>query len=76
MNNLNTRFKHHPPTHNGIASAHEDLRTALRLAAEVIETLCPEGREKSLALTRLEEAMFWGNAAIARAQKVGGNERK
>jgi hypothetical protein len=31
---------------------------------------CPEGRELSLALSNLEEVMFWANAAIARNQKA------
>lgn len=34
--------------------------------AEIIENLCPKSREQSLALTRLEESVFWANAAIAR----------
>jgi hypothetical protein len=28
--------------------------------------MVPEGREKALALTNLEQVMFWANAAIAR----------
>lgn len=29
----------------------------------------PEGREKALAFTALEEVMMWGNAALARGYK-------
>ncbi len=28
--------------------------------------ICPESRELSVALTKLEEVVFWANAAIAR----------
>ena len=37
----------------------------------VVEELCPDGREKALAMTKLEEVMFWGNVALARKQSVG-----
>jgi hypothetical protein len=32
----------------------------------LINDLCPESREKSLAITNLEQAVMWANAAIAR----------
>lgn len=71
MSNLDERFKHHPPTSLTVQNAHEALRDASRTMAEVIESICPDGREKALALTKTEEAMFWANAAVARAQQVG-----
>ena len=36
--------------------------------AQEIDMLCPDGREKSLALTKLEEASMWANKSIC----VGG----
>lgn len=34
--------------------------------ALVINDICPDSREKTLSLTKLEEAIMWANAAIAR----------
>lgn len=34
--------------------------------AILISESCPESREKSLALTNLEQTVMWANAAIAR----------
>ena len=34
--------------------------------AHLLVTNCPESRELSCALTKLEEAVMWANAAIAR----------
>ncbi len=66
IEDIENRFAFHAATtqekrdeHTSVRAAHRDL--ALKVWADV-----PDGREKSLALTKLEEAMFWSNAAIAR----------
>ncbi|MER7726403.1 hypothetical protein [Streptomyces sp. NPDC096323] len=43
------------------------MRQACRHLADQINEQVPAGREQALALTKVEEAMFWANAAIARA---------
>jgi len=63
---LNSRFKFHPATGPGRAAQHDDLRQACRTFASIIDELVPDGREKNLAVAKLEEVMFWGNAGIAR----------
>jgi len=65
---LDTRFMYHPPR-QGQPEVYEYIRAHARWTAEVLEMLCPECREKSLAFTKLEEAVMWANAAIARHDK-------
>lgn len=43
-----------------------DIRRGCKVLGELLDVACPNSREKSLALTKLEECMFWANAAIAR----------
>lgn len=62
---LQNRFSYHVPTQDEIAKFVEIRKHALNVSA-LINSLCPESREKSLAITKLEEAVFWANAAIAR----------
>ena len=63
---LDNRFMHHPPSDDA-ALRHNAVRKDTRLLAGKYDRQLPEGREKALALTKLEEAMFWANAAIARS---------
>jgi hypothetical protein len=58
-------FTFHPPGDDARA-LHELVRAHCRDLARTLDQVLPQGREASLALTRLEEAMFWANAAIAR----------
>lgn len=45
---------------------YEQIRDEARVLALTIDMLCPDSREKSLAITKLEEVVMWANAAIAR----------
>lgn len=61
------RFAFHAATTDEKRDAHGSIRQACRVAADYINDICPDGREKSLAITALEEAMMWGNASLARS---------
>lgn len=64
-NELIERFRHHPPSDSAVVSAHQTIRGVCQNAAVWMNVHLPESREKSLALTALQEAMMWGNAAVA-----------
>jgi hypothetical protein len=62
---LKNRFTYHGPKGDQ-QERYEFLRaTALGLAITISEKV-PAGRERSLALTNLEQSIFWANAGIAR----------
>ncbi len=62
---IENNFIHYTPTPEKL-EGFQAIRTYAKDLAETINELCPDSREKSLAITNLEEAMFWANAAIAR----------
>lgn len=62
---LENRFSYHTATPR-IAAIHVGIRDTLLQIATDFEQILPVCRETSLALTKLEEAMFWANAAVAR----------
>lgn len=63
---IDHRFAFHAAPDQEKRDAHTSVRQACaRLAHELNERL-PDGREKSLVVTGLEEVMFWANAALAR----------
>ena len=63
--NLRNRFSYHSPK-PGQSEKYELIRSSMLAVAVMIVDKTPSGREQSLALTHLEEAVFWANAAIAR----------
>ncbi|QYM76923.1 hypothetical protein [Leucobacter luti] len=63
---INNRFDFHPATTVEKRGEHGSVRNACATLAHFINEHVPEGYEKSLAITNLEQAMFWANAAIAR----------
>lgn len=62
---LDNRFDYHAPDESKQLN-HGNVRRRLRRVADDLNVLLPESREKSIVMTKLEEAMFWANAAIAR----------
>jgi len=63
---MDERFKHHPPKGEVTIDKHQAARKAADDFFNVIEEVATPSREKSLAITKVEEAMFWLNADIAR----------
>lgn len=74
-NELTRRFQYHPPMTEETKTAHESVRALFREAAERAVELVPAGRELALVHTKIEEAMFWANAGIARHMGSEGGTR-
>ena len=68
---IENRFKYHPAT-EVTGPRHDAVRADLLRLAKKMQKDLPAGREKSLVITKLEEAMFWANAAIARNAEQSG----
>jgi hypothetical protein len=62
---LDNNFRYHSPKADQPAR-YELLRAEAKKLAELINELCPDSREKPLAITNLEECSMWANASIAR----------
>ncbi len=71
---LKSRFTFHPATTEERQFAHGLIRTACLQLALTFNRELPVCRETSLAVTKLEEAMFWANAAVARQPEEIGEE--
>lgn len=63
-------FLYHKPHGVEQTERYASVRGALKTAGDFLLEQCPSSRELALALTKLEEAMFWANAAIARNEKA------
>ncbi len=65
IENLKHRFTYHAPKENQ-PQKYENIRKNGLAFAELIDSMCPDSREKALAITKIEEAVMWANASIAR----------
>lgn len=63
---LVNRFTYHPPR-EGQPEVYEANRVLALASANQINENVPDGREKALAITKLEEAVMWANAGLARS---------
>lgn len=72
MTNLKERiqndFSYHPPFGDQV-ERYAVIRDRAKGLAELMVDHCPESRELSTALTHLETAVMFANAAIARNEK-------
>jgi len=62
---LEHHFNYHPPTED-TKELHKKTREQILELSIQIGNNIPDCRERSLVWIKLEEAMFWANAAIAR----------
>lgn len=62
---LHNRFSYHPPTGVKIEK-HQLVRDRCFDLAVALDEILPDGRDKMLALTHLEQVMYSANASIAR----------
>jgi hypothetical protein len=65
IDDLDNRFTYHTPKDDQ-PQRYELIRAEAKKLAQVFVEKTLESREQSIALTKLEEAVFWANAAIAR----------
>ena len=62
---IENNYTYHAPK-EGQPERYERIRYKAKMLAAYINENCPDSREKSLAFTKLEEAVMWANASIAR----------
>ncbi len=65
LEQIRDRFTYHAPSEAG-KERHAKLSDAFVQIAQLVEVICPDGREKSLVMTKLEEAKMHASAAVAR----------
>ena len=64
---LMRRFTYHPPKDDQPVR-YQEIRDMAHVFADMIIDMCPESREQSIAITKLEECVMWANAGIARRE--------
>lgn len=69
FNRIMNDYTYHSPTPEQVIR-YNKIREMGKEFALLVITQCPGSREASLALTQIEQAVFFANAAIARNEKL------
>lgn len=64
---IENNFSYHVPKEVQ-SEKYNKLRDKAKELAYLISEVCPNSRERALAITKLEECSMWANAAIAREE--------
>jgi hypothetical protein len=64
IDRISNDFAYHPATKD-TGPRHDTIRQLMKATAEEVVLLTPTGRAQSMAVTCLQEAMFWANSAVA-----------
>lgn len=62
---IENAYTYHAPK-EGQVEKYQRIRAKAKELAYLIDEECPDSREKSLAMTKVEEATMWANASVAR----------
>ncbi|WP_121640613.1 hypothetical protein [Virgibacillus sp. Bac330] len=62
---IENNFRYHAPKESQVEK-YTAIREKAKELAYLIDEVCPNSREKSVALTNLETSVMWANASIAR----------
>lgn len=65
---IHNRFSYHPAKSDQRKREHDWVRDLHERIAMALAGNLPQGRELSLSITKLEESMYWANAALARVE--------
>ncbi len=71
INQIAHNFSFHPANTEDKIILHEGIRASMCGLAFEMNSILPPSREAAIVQTKLEEAMFWANAAIAREVSGG-----
>ena len=62
---LRNRFGFHSKSRQANALQHRNARVTCFETALTLNALMPDGREKAVVMTKLEEALMWANKGLA-----------
>lgn len=66
---IGKNFTYQKPSGDSV-SIIEEIRKRCKGLAIFIDDFVPDSREKSIAITKIEEAMMWANAGIVRNEEI------